>query len=524
MSISIRLPDRTITIDVPVLQVSGWQTEWHPGAVDCWVAYRKFGTSVQLEIDFSTRSPTYVDRIVISGDLSKTIICDRQWPAGRSLSYRLGVDPVLHPAWNRRRLKYGPLDMRLPDIPDVGNQQTDASLRLTALRNAIETRNTCFVENVVDAITSWDGPFPCYLPPDPGPGVPGGAGIFPARGWQNCEAYAQLACEIEAIAMSRMWAFYNVDGTPHGVDNYTGISPLVIPEQNQKPPLWAGEDTLALPVADSHIIRILSWCIAAWEMTGSPLARRHIIQIAEQLRLKWSEKGVTNTNPNWVPYTLSQWEMYSIANPGQGGWWDRRHGWLAWMAAMLNKLGYWSRGWQDWSGRLLTSIHRSQMPNGMFNSSLREDVSTTQNVAASMHESIVAVGALALCNRLGRRVQNWQIRHADVLLGSAPRGPYYGQMGPMHFLFVGDVDQPAYAEITTGIGEPSAGENVGEIAHMEMYLACLHKVTGNDDWLQRSLLYGKVADSTLEKHLAMLAENDVLVRNFNAYLLGRFSI
>lgn len=357
--IQITIGAQSIQIDPPLLQISGWTEGWVPGAVDVWYAVRKFGTSVQLELELSRRTAGFVGSIEISGDVTKTIPVGMVWPAGRCLCFRLGVDPVLHPSWRRRRAKFGPMDHLLPVIPDVGVQATQASSRLAALRQAVALRAPVQVENQVDAITSWTGPFPCYLPADPGPGVPGGEGVFHSRGWQSCEAYFQLACEVSALAASRMWCFRRaIDGQPLSVDDYPAApTPNVVPAAGIKPPGWEGPDPLAAPVADSHIGRYLSWLVAAWEGTGSPLAARQIISCAETLRLQWTERGVVATgDAGWTAENLSTYEALSLTSPGQGGPWDRRHGWLAWAAAMCKKAGRWTPGWQAWSQKLLSSL------------------------------------------------------------------------------------------------------------------------------------------------------------------------
>lgn len=519
--ITITIGSSVRQIDLPALQITGWREGWLPGEVDIWYAVRKFGTSWQLELEFSRRAPGWVDSIRIDGELTKTIPVGMAWPAGRCLCYRLGVDPVLHPSWRRRRQRFGPMDQPLPSIGDKAAQQADALQRLAGLRSAVAARATFQVENSIDAITGWIGPFPCYLPPDPGPGVPGGDGVYHSRGWQNCEGYFQLACDVSALAASRMWCFRRVsDGAPLSVDHYTiSPTPNVVPAQGIKPPGWEGPDPLPFEVADSHLGRYLSWLIAAWEGTGSPLARRQIISIMEGKRLQWTERGVVATgSAGWVAENLSTYDALSQASPGQGGPWDRRHGWLGWGAAMLKKLGHWSPGWQAWSQRLLGALERSAMPSGLVGRGVRPDVSSLTDVAAAMHEALVGIGSLALWYRSGIARPDFLRRQALTLYVDGPTGHYFGQVGPLHFLAVAAHGGAPYLSITSGFAEPSLPGEPGDPAHVETHIACLVRLGMISPHI--CCLFGTTATSVAEKQAHLQAATNPMERHWTAFLLA----
>lgn len=521
MSVTITIGAQVRIIELPLLQITGWTEGWMPGDVDIWFSCRKFGTSYQLELELSRRTPGYVEQIKIDGDFTKTIPVAMEWPAGRALCYRLGVDPVMHPSWRRRRTKFGPLDLQLPSIGDKAAQQADALAKLAGLRAAVAARAPFQVENVIDAVTRWIGPFPVYLPDDPGPGAPGGQGVYHSRGWQNCEGYAQLACEVSALAASRMWSFRRaIDGAPLSVDHYPGsaITPNVVPAANIKPPGWEGPDPLPLPVADSHHGRYLSWLIAAWEMTGSPLARRQILSAMETQRLAWTERGVVAVGGGWTAENLSTYEALSMAAPGQGGPWDRRHGWLAWGAAMVKKLGGWSPGWQAWSQKLLGSLERSAQPSGLVARVQRPDVSLTIDVAAAMHEALVGIGVVALCYRTRIARPSFIERQANTLYRTGPRGNYYGSVGPEHFLAVGPHGGASYPAVTSGFPEPSLPSEPGDPAHVETYLACLGKTDATR--LQDSCGFGTPAATLAMKRAMLESTTDSMGRHWTAFLLA----
>lgn len=523
-----------------------FQAQWVPGTpLDLWVASKKVGSRFCVEWELSTRSPQPSIQgfaIEVPGETTYTKFVGVNWPAGRRLCGRIGAELELVDAWQKPVLgyhdKFGPLEMRLPTIWDKEYQTSWAADRLAACRTALATGGFFTVDDTFDGISvPWIGPFPCYGQLDPGPGAPGGWGIYHSTGWQDNVQYARLAAEMEAMAMCRMWCFYNADGSVFSSDQFPpNTSPYCSSENNNKPvPFNAGSDGLPYPISLSHYTRVMRYVGAACEMTDSLLARRHMISLAETGRLMFSERSILATlelGSGFIAFNLRSYENRSIAVGSnaklsdlfQEMGWDRNQGWLMWCVAWAKKLGMpWTAGWQDWSQRILACMIRNQMVNGIVGRVLRGDVSTTVDIAAAMHECLLGLGILALSKQTGIATPGWDLNHAKALFRPpTPSGPYSGAQGVIHFMAVGTNLGAPYATITSGYGEPSIDPptDIGDPSHNETYLAAMYARTGDARWLANSLNFGTAAATLDAKRVEMMASTEIMKRSWEAYLLG----
>jgi hypothetical protein len=527
----------------PLPASSAWSETWSAGPIDVWLAARKQGAGCTVEYELSARARVHVDSLTIHvpGYADRPIAVGMDWPAGRSLCGRAGEELPLLPDWPTRKQTFGPLEIELPKIEDVPAQTAWAAAKLTGLRKAIAARQGGFaIDDSLDAIyagepghPAWIGPWACWVAPDPGPGVPGGSGIYHCSGWQDNEAYARLACEVEALAMGRMWCFHNADGSWYSVDQFRDaqqLSPNCASEANIKPPAFAGPDPLWRPISLSHYPRVLRYCQAAYEMTGSPLARRHLIQLAESARLQFTEDGVIETGASWIAWNLSSWEVLAQAHPhtgviapGRGCGWDRNHGWMLWSAAEAKKAGMrWTRGWADWAQRMVDAMTTSQMPNGLIGRLSRDEVSHTEDISAAMHEALLGMGLLAIHEQAGIAIPTILPDHAHALYQVAPRGSYHGQVGPLHYLACAprERDEP-YPTITHGFSEPTAVDNPGDPIVVESYLAAVYALIADPSYRNCALQFGVPAPTAAVKRARMQATKDLMLRNWQAYLLAQ---
>jgi len=531
---------------------TAWEEQWLPGRIDIWVASRRQGSGWTVEYELSARAnaPEMREvRIMVPGYARKDIEIGMNWPAGRSLSGRVGEELPLHPDWDERKKHFGPLNLKLPRIPDVTQQTAWAEAKLTGLRAAIASRTkTGFpIDDSLDGIyashgdkdPAWKGPWACWTMPDPGPGAPGGSGINYTTGWQDNEAYARLACEVEALAMGRMWCFHNEDGSFYSVDQFRQpgqVSPVCASEANIKPPAFGGQydpnDPLWRPISISHYPRVLRYCQAAYEMTGSPLARRHLIQLAETARLQFTEWGPLATGGTWVAWNLTTWENLVQQHPAHSGLvapqyglgWDRNHGWMLWAAAMAKKAGMpWTPGWEDWAQRMVGALTATQMQNGLFGRAYLAPF-PNEDVSAAMHEAILGIGLLAIHVQAGIAMPTVLPNHARTLYQQAPIGPYAGQVGPMHYLVVAPRGGAPVDTITSGHGEPSVypPTDTGDPIGVETYLAAVISLTGDMSFAASALQLGTPAPTQEQKVAQMIDPATAhMQRYWQAYLLAQ---
>jgi hypothetical protein len=508
--------------------LASWREEpFSPGAAlgDAWCASTRVGATWCVELELSTRRAFWCDRVEVAGPagLERTIQVGMVWPAARLLAFRLGAELPMHPSWRRRRTHFGPNQMPLPAV-DFAAQALLYEARLSQLRAALASRGTCTNEGALDGILSWTGPFPCWGQRDPGPGAPGGEGISFTTGWQGVPAFARYAAEAGAAAVSREWAFYKADGTPVLPEDFDdGYQPEVRSEAGWKLPAWADvmPDPLPLPQSLSHASRVYRWCDAAWEMTGSPLARRGIVLGAQHALLELSHRGQVINEPGNVSQNLSTQEALSLLLPGQGLAWNRAHGHAGLRVAMAWRMGLRSASVRDWGVRLCAAMERSSTVPGCVTSAVIPEGAEGQRVTQGFHEDIAALGARALARAMGFVAPSFSVRIAESLyMRTFPVGDYYGAVEPLHYPWVAPQGGPPYLELTQGNGHPALPGHPGGPSYGDVLLAVLAHELDDHNYLDATLRFGVPQDTLTEKRQALEAEQDVGTRNAQAFLLA----
>jgi hypothetical protein len=326
-----------------------------------------------------------------------------------------------------------------------------------------------------------------------------------------------------------MWTCVKSDGKHASVDDYLpNESPYTDDNSMVRLAGWdSGTDLLMHPQQVSHLIRQMRYCGAAWEMTRSPMAKRHIIHYAEMVRLQLSENGILSIPETHgffsATFNTMEWvathKLDGTTRPihtgcvhkwqtGGGYGWSRIHGHALFTAAMAKKAGMpWTTGWIDWSTRFINALSYSQMPNGligasaMVNSGQYAGYPAAASIDASMHEAILGIGLAAIGYQTGNTAITtpMNIAQATAMYGNVlnPAVQYYGGWGPYHWMAVGADDGPPeytnhtpFSVITGGYSEPSLPLQPGDPAHNETFLAVMHKLTGDSVWLDDSLLFG----------------------------------
>lgn len=530
-----RIPRRLLTVNVdgtvksvPINDSSVWQETWLPGTVDIWLAHRKVQGGYQVEWELSTRAEVpFVGAFIVQvpGLVEKIIVVSRQWPAGRRLCGRLGVELDLWDHWTKPggfAERHGPLEWPVPAVSDIEDQRTWSTTKLNELRAALNAHTTCQIEGFEDGIQAWDSAWPSWGNPSSiGPG--GGSGIYFMDGWRNCVEYARLAAECSSTAMMRQWAFHNADGTHLSVDQYAAPSqPIVQIESPQKPPPFnVGADTLHNMLSTSHYIRIGRRLISTYEMTGSPMARRHLESLAQIGRLEFSERSGIYTLENGSGFTaanLASYENRSIAVGSDAQlsmlsdyvYWDRHIGWLMWFVAQAKKSGMaWTPGWQNWAERAIACMNRNQQPNGLIARARHPSLPSDRTIAPSMHEAIMGMGTIALSKQTGIAVPGFELNHAKALYRTdSLKQNYFSQIGPYHFIDVGTYGASPSNPVTTGFAEQSIPTEPGDPSHNEAYLAAMWFRSRDSRWLTDALEYGVTQASTAAKRAYMQALNN----------------
>src|SRR5262245_5834492 len=106
LTVSVDGASRTLELSAS----NAWEERWSPGAVDVWIASRKQGQGWTVEYELSARAPVAkVETVAIQvpGCAAKVIAVGMQWPAGRSLSGRVGEELPLLPDWPKLKQTFG---------------------------------------------------------------------------------------------------------------------------------------------------------------------------------------------------------------------------------------------------------------------------------------------------------------------------------------------------------------------------------------------------------------------------------
>ncbi len=544
--------------------LGNWKESWSPGGglPDVWYAIKYEKGCILLEWEASNASiqigQMYSAKPASLADLTFTthpdwVLVDpaprslpRQWPTKRTICRRVAFHPKSRPSlydtawklacgplwdeWPTRKQGFGPLEMPLPDLAQNVQSFNDGLYagRYIALKTALALQTTWTGDDGEDGILMHvNGRHP-WGPTDRA--APGGSGVFHDTGWQSSESFARFALLAHQCVMERMWvAYHKGSGKNVSCDDYGNPSPDYKPgswdPNNHELPEFRGvpnSDILPLPYDPAHHSRALRYGMAAYEMTGSPMCKRHLIGMAEQLRLAYPEKGPRPAYGYW-PENLNNMLGVAQANPNKGGplACGRILGWTAWAGAIRMKLEPPTQGWKDWSRMMLTLAKTATMPSGFIQRHYEPPkwADAAHDGAQSFEAALFWPGIWALSKQYGATVPVGAIDCACTMYrGSVPILKYHGGRGPIHFVDVAmhgglPIDAPTS-------GTPTDPLNPGDSAHVDHYLALMSHETGSTTWLDDAAGMGHTTSvSAAGKHAILTQKSSI---NGEAFLLAQY--
>lgn len=436
--------------------------------------------------------------------------------------------------WPTRKLSFGPLNLPLPKLSGnvaAFNEQLYAG-RYIALKTALANQSYWTGDDGEDGILMHLGGRHPWGPIDRA--APGGSGTFHDTGWQDCLPFARFSLLAHQCVMERMWvAYHKSTGKPVSADDYGNPSPDYKPgswdPNNHELPEFRGvqtSDVLPLPYDPAHHIRALRYGMAAYEMTGSPLCKRHLIVMAEQLRLAYPEKGPRPAYGYW-PENLNNTIGFVQSNPHVGGplFLGRILGWTAWAAAIRLKLAGRTPGWDNWAGMLVDLARTAAMPSGLIQRHYEPPkwADDKHDGAQSFEAGIFWPGIMAVARQTGQSIPGAAIDCASTLYRSMPILKYHGGRGPIHFVDVAHHDTATnnFAVIDVPMtGTPTDPANPGDSAHVDHYCAVLASLGGSPSvWLNAASTMGYTPSGSVQGKKAALESKTTI--NGEAFLLAQ---
>lgn len=543
-----------------------WKETWSPGAglPDVWYAIKEERGCILLEYEVSNAAikvgQMYSARPVRDATITFQVHSDwilvdpaprtmpTKHPTKRLHCRRLAFYPKSRPdlqsmamtlamgtlwsEWSTRKKAFGPLNLPLPTLANnvrTFNDQLYAARHL-ALKTALANQTTWTGEDGEDGVLMHINGYHPWGPLDRA--APGGSGIFHDTGWQDSVNFARYALLAHQCVMERMWVTYHKsDGRPVSCDDYGNPSPDYKPgswdPNNHELPEFRGvqtSDVLPLPYDPAHHIRALRYAMAGYEMTGSPLCRRHLIVMAEQLRLAYPEKGPRPAYGYW-PENLNNMLGVAQANPNKGGplACGRILGWCAWAGAIRLKLAGHTPGWDSWANMMIQLAKTAAMPSGLVQRHYEPPkwADDKHDGAQSFEAGLFWPGVMAICKQMNQVVPAASIVCAETLYEDMPSLRYHGGKGPIHFVDV------AHHDTATGnfdtidhpmTGTPTDPANPGDSAHLDHYCALMASL-GDPHWLTINAPMGNTPASS-PTHKRSILESKTSI-NGEAFLLAQ---
>jgi hypothetical protein len=550
------LGDRTANING--LLTTEWQSHWSPGGdnwPDIWCAYRQVGECIEVELEVSNASFTVGRKarpgiasctVSVSASTGWTLMQDlprpwpNLWPTKRAAWRRFALYPsgrpnlrveagalargsaLPSPAW----ATWGPANMPLPAL----SASLTASLpplweaHYQGLRTALLTGAVMgwYAEDSEDSPRGKPNNWIVHGPDNPG--APAGSGVYFSTGWQRepLAKYLLLMCQ---PCHERMWHAYDrATGRPIVVDDYGALTPKYSPgthdPNNNDLPEFRDvptNDMLPDPYDTAHRIRHDRYCIAAFELTGSPMARRMVYGAAAQCRLQWTERGDPHDQ---YRYDLDAMFSRVQANPHQGlsgTYGGRSMGEPAFVIAAAKKFGM--SGGDDWAKMFcafcdLAAPHHGVIQRANGNPPKPDgtiDVwyNATNDMAHSFEVPMLGIGALAVARQFGLPVPR-QIATAmrSVFCDPALLRPYYSSnVGPWDYIYVAAHDGLSYDKIPGGQTTPGSPE--GDATHAELGCAIGESITGDPAFIDAMCGVGLPAADPHAKRVQLEAGTDL---------------
>lgn len=456
------------------------------------------------------------------------------------------------PAFDRTK-PFGPLQLMLPTI-DVDAQEKKFAPLVTQLRSALLLGRRFDPAGMIGTLGMPGGDY--YT------GAPGGTGITFCSGWQSAPSAARWfryltdawvkrqRVHVYDIASGRrlttddwsaksgtqpFWTFLH--GMPNHVDQYaprqfgprrTWSPPCFdVPAWNSGVAPKRAERERYQPENAEHWIRPLDVACASFWLSGDPVARWLILDMAQWARTSYSDHGNLRAQRDAKrknPGNGSQGRAFGEAVLYQG----------AAALAVLAPNDPERPGVERWVDMGLDLYTLCAMPSGATQRAVSDKnpkpllgvfdapsmwtgfgMPQGEDCARTFEKMIADIGALAamrqremLPGQARAPVRNSTLavikRSAENLFANPqlqPRGyewdgKAWKQFGPPNSVAVAPYGKQAYTTLTLG-------SQAGDPAHCEILLAELWRATGEDRWRDALLRYGYTAPSLAEKRAAM---------------------
>jgi len=473
---------------------------------------------------------------------------DRPWPTIWGIGRETWRRGVLIPIGRRdliaraKRLAVGIFDPSHADdfgpcgmpMPKLGSQQAAAVAQsdlahLSGLRKALQTGMTYHVDDTGDGpVLIVNGGWRPWGPANPGD--VGGSGIQFSTGWRQNSYDLQLALLAAQCEHERMIRYYRRDtGAVLTVDDYPG--------PGTSPDLWGSKlpEVLGVPNPDpipppydfAHEIRGTRRTMQLTEQLDSPMALRSLRGVAAIARMRFSERGRLPI-PGYVPLNIAALLAEARANPGHGIWGSgpgRNIGWCAFENAQDMKKNGATAGQMEFGRAFLDFINLATIPSGGIQKAWgapfpqQLDASGHMIYTTQTFETVIlAHGTYALARQLNLPVPVQVMRLLDGIYGpntKVPRLPYYGGIGPWHYLNTADSSGPL-PEFKDGWG--GSPQTQGDATHAESACALAHHITKDPAWLTRGAMYNTVYGTWQQKMYALTAPNATVIDWQASYL------
>lgn len=548
--LTIHVEHEAHSFTAPVAGTRKWTPlQWSPSNslpdVSCFM--RRVGELVEFEVAIGNTSivvgnqsatkPSMPATVTIETGSAYGVVWDLDrpwptvWPIGREAWRRGVLVPIdRRDMVNRARAiargqyvfaniaNFGPCGMPLPTLSTqqaAAVAQIDAA-RLQGLRTALQNGTAFHVDDSNDGpLLIVNGGWRPWGPANPGD--VGGSGIQFFTGWRQNPHDLQLAVLAAQCEHERMIRYYRRDtGEALTVDDYPG--------PGTSPDLWGSKlpEILGVPNVDpipppydfAHEIRGTRRTMQLTEQLDSPMALRSLRGVAAIARMRFSERGRLPI-PGYTPLNIAALLSEARQNPGHGIWGSgpgRNIGWCFFEVAQDMKKNGTTQGQMRFAHDALLFIDTAAMPSGglqkAWGAPFPEQLDANGKMiytTQTFEMVILAHGTYALARQANLPVPLQVMRMLEGVYGpntEVPRLPYYGGVGPWHYLNTSGANGPL-PEFKDGWG--GSPQTQGDATHAEAACALAHHITKDPVWLDRGAMYNTVYGTWQQKMAALTA-------------------
>lgn len=266
----------------------------------------------------------------------------------------------------------------------------------------------------------------------------------------------------------------------------------------------------------AHLERAINPAMVAWEYLRDPVAADFLVDLAEEMRLQFSNLGPVQTGPGWQPRNLRNYLALAQAQPHHGGDCGRYRGVPAWCVAMADKVKH-RRPYHDWMTMWCQWADTVQMPNGLWQWSANDpQFHNPPGVAAAQcFEQLYVCFARAACGLRMHGDITPILRAVDALFVNRKlaRQPYVwntNQYGPPHFIAVGDANTVTPYNVVSNGWSADLNVAIGDPTNVDHAIALAWHVSGGNEKYKRALLsYGFPADTMAHKLAGYMGSLDM---------------